>query len=219
MKINKLKTSTEEYKNRVADLSQALKSNKEMIWNVIEMSEKLKSQLVSTQKSLNIKTQQLERMGKEKDEIIEKLRSNFAMHMNALKFTCQTWGSWQFKTEVWKDGLDKTRFNTNAHLQDSEGNKFTSAGSKILQSHFESFCDMFGSNKKEVSPIDKQDSCPDEVNDTSLKTYRVIVKETHDDKDQFNFVDALEQDGSVLINDFSPTKIQYTSENEGKFWV
>ena len=183
--------------NRLADLSQALKSNKELL---IEMSDKFNVQLAINQKTLAKKAEKIERISKEKDEIIEKLRSNFAMHMNALKFTCQKCGSCQFKTELWKDGLDKTRFNTNAHLQDSEGNnKLTSVGSKILQSHFESFCDIFGSNKKDISPIGKESSQPQyDENDTSLKTFRVIIKETPDEKDQFYFADEFDKDGSVV---------------------
>ena len=73
--------------------------------------------------------------------------------MNALIFTCTQWGNRQYKTEVWKNGLDKTRFQTNTNLEDSKGAISSIHGSQAIQNHFESFLNWTASGKapKEVT--------------------------------------------------------------------
>jgi hypothetical protein len=80
----KLKDLNEGLKNRLSDVSHTSRSNKELL---IEMSDKFNAQLIVNHKLIAKKTEQYENMSKQKDEIIHKLRENFDLHMNALKFT------------------------------------------------------------------------------------------------------------------------------------
>lgn len=199
----KIKEQNEVLKGRLYDVSEALKSNKELL---LEMSDKFNAQLALNHKNLSKKTEQLKEITKEKDDIIQKLRSNFALHMEALKFTCRICGSSQFKTEVWKDCLDKTRLMSDTNIKDSEGQGTTDWGSKTLQNHIDSFCEWIGSARKEHPP--------EEDPDTSLKTFRVVINDNVPDKSQLDWLDKSANDLSVIVHNWSPAKLQFHAGDE-----
>lgn len=135
------------------------------------------------------------------------------MHMSALKFTWEVWGSSEFKTELWRDGIDKHKLSDN---KDSEGFKSTLYGSKTLRNHFESFWDWFGSAKKDIIQIEEQEKGE---HDVSLKTFRIIVNQTPDQNTPIGTFEDFGNDGSVIVHDFTPSKLRLTSENEGMLLI
>lgn len=134
------------------------------------------------------------------------------MHMSALKFTCEVWGSSEFKTELWKDGIDAHKLTDN---KDSEGFKSTLYGSKTLRNHFESFWDWFGSAKKDINQIEESEKVEHDENNVSLKTFRIVVNQTPDQNTPIGTLEDYGNDGSVIVHDFTPSKLRFTSENEG----
>lgn len=203
---SKLKEENEKMKNQISDLSTALKSNKDLL---IEMSDKFNAQLAINHKNLEKKIEQIRQIGREKDEIIEKLRSNFAMHMNALIFTCEKCGSSQFKTEIWKEGLDKTRFTSKVAGSDNAPSAIY--GSNALKNHFESFWQWVGSSQKEKK--DKSEIEEESEANKSLRTFRLVMTDSPNKNVPQSCLDQYEHDGSVIVRDVSPMQLRFTSEN------
>ena len=84
-------------------------------------------------------------------------------------------------------------------------------GSKTLENHFESFCEWLGSSKKPKEDDQKDINDSGEKFDTSLKTFRIIYKDT---PTEGNITNTIQQDSSVIVHDISPAKFRFTSEND-----
>lgn len=208
----KLKDLNEGLKNRLSDVSHTSRSNKELL---IEMSDKFNAQLIVNHKLIAKKTEQYENMSKQKDEIIHKLRENFDLHMNALKFTWKRCGRCEYKTELWKDGLDKLRIHSQVAGKNSQNTR-TAADSKTIKDNFFS---IYGSDesKFDVSGTKGINEDLDEEkdnNDTTLKTFRIIVNDTSEAKNPLDKWGYEDNDGTVIVYDVSPAKLWFTSEND-----
>jgi len=145
--------------------------------------------------------------------------------MNALKFTWEQWGSETYKTEVWKEGLDTTRFATKAMFEDSKGAISSLHGSQALQNNFESFLKFSTSGKRQEDPQPENNENIDEeaVEDPdsiSPKTFRVVINNTPDNIEEEKSPLEYQDGESVIVYDITPSKLEFKSdideENENK---
>jgi hypothetical protein len=75
---------------------------------------------------------------------------------------------------------------------------------------------LYGSGKKDLIEIEEQDK---DLHDTSLKTFRIMEDLKPDRKVPTSTLDEFANDGTVIIYDLTPSKLRFTSENEGKFSI
>ncbi|CAI2371129.1 unnamed protein product [Moneuplotes crassus] len=208
----KLREQNESLQERLSDMFQTLQMNKQMLKDVID-----KSNI-----DIKNKTDQFIKECEQKDKVIEDLRTNFIDHMNALVFICTRCGHKQYKTEMGKTGLDKTRFQTNTNFEDSKGAISSVHGSQGAQNHFETFLNWTASGKapKEVTVSKANDEIKEnqegEVSeDNSPKTFRMVVSDTPEGygNDKSTPIEDI-CNGSVVIKDVTPSKLEFKSDLE-----
>lgn len=133
------------------------------------------------------------------------------------------WGFEEFKTEPWKDCLDKTKFVSGSENKRSGEQTDTNYGSKTLGSHFDNFWELI-ENLRNEEIKDNKDNNKENIDNEfveneelimSLNTYRIIWKETPSgQKHKEGLMNDIEEEGSVIIYDVSPSHLFFTSEND-----